>query len=309
VVEKAGEIIPQVMDVIFEERPAGAEKLIPPTECPSCKGIVEKLEGEVALRCRNLSCQAQLIRSLEFFVSKDGIDIDGMGPKIIQQLVETGMVKDISDIFRIEQADLMKLERMGEKLASRIHAAIWKKNLPLHQLLRGLNIHHVGSATARSLANYFKTLERVRSADVEELAQVGDIGEKTATIIRDFFQNERNAEVLELLILNMEGSSLEIVNEDSGKLVEGIAGLKFVVTGTLSTMGRSEAQEMIRKAGGVVTGSVSKKTDFLVAGKNAGSKLEKAQKQGVAILDETAFIAMFAEKPETADQLEQLELF
>jgi DNA ligase (NAD+) len=219
------------------------------------------------------------------------------------------MVKDISDIFRIEQADLMKLERMGEKLASRIHAAIWKKNLPLHQLLRGLNIHHVGSATARSLANYFKTLERVRSADVEELAQVGDIGEKTATIIRDFFQNERNAEVLELLILNMEGSSLEIVNEDSGKLVEGIAGLKFVVTGTLSTMGRSEAQEMIRKAGGVVTGSVSKKTDFLVAGENAGSKLEKAQKQGVAILDETAFIAMFAEKPETADQLEQLELF
>ena len=285
-IQKAGEIIPQVVVVLKTKR--GDVSIIErPSFCPACGGRVIKLEDEVAIRCENLDCPAQLVRRIEYFVGKDGLDIDGMGPKIIKQLVDSGIVKDIGDIFHLGIEDLIHLERMGSLLAEKIMGSIdRRRRVELDKFISSLNIPHVGKATAQILADYFKEFDKLRDASIEELENIGEIGEKIAEAIYGFFHNERNIEIIERLVSG--GLTIE---KSEYKQVEGVAGKKFVITGTLSKP-RNEIRDMIKKAGGVVTGSISKKTDYLVVGENGGSKLEKAKKLGVTIILEDELTQM-----------------
>ena len=294
-VQKAGEIIPQVLRYIPELRPAQTTPVAIPEKCPVCETEVYQDTDGAYLRCLNMACPAQFKERLEHFASRKAMDIDGLGPAIIEQLVDKEIVKDFSDLYALEQHQVEELERMAQKSAENLILAISNsKTRPLNRLLFGLGIRHVGSRTAEILASHYKVMDALMLAPKEELKAIHEIGEIVAGSIGDFFATPENQELVKRLQgagVNMEepGTSLEDINSDTPMV---LSGMTFVVTGALEMGTRDEIETLIKNMGGKTTGSVSKKTDYLLAGENAGSKLDKANALGIPVLDEAAFRMM-----------------
>ncbi|RCW26989.1 DNA ligase (NAD+) [Vibrio parahaemolyticus] len=286
VIRRAGDVIPQVVSVIKERRPETARDIIFPTQCPVCGSHVERIEGEAVTRCTGgLVCQAQRKQALKHFVSRKALDVDGLGDKVIEQLVDREMVKTPADLFKLSAGILTVLDRMGPKSAQNIVNALEKsKETTLPRFLYSLGIREVGEATAANLAMHFKTLEAIQNANEEQLIEVQDIGAVVAQHITTFFSEEQNQAVVKDLL--EQGIHWPEINttEQVGELP--LEGKTVVLTGTLSQLGRTEAKEALQSLGAKVTGSVSKKTDILFAGENAGSKLAKAQELGIEIKTE-----------------------
>jgi DNA ligase (NAD+) len=301
VVRKAGEIIPEVVRVLPELRPAGAARLQLPHTCPECGSELVREEGEAATRCVNSSCPAILRGALRHWVSKGSLDVDGLGNKLIEQLVDRGLVGSIADLYRLDAALLASLERMGDKSAENLVAALTaSKQQPWHRQLYGLGIHHVGEVNAKALAQEFPSAAMLATtaADTPELVTaVFGIGEQIAQSLQQWFAtpaNQRLLEQLEALGFSLAASAQECADAGNQGAAGGGAldGQTFVLTGTLPSLSRRQAQELIEAAGGKVTGSVSKKTSYVVAGAEAGSKLSKAESLGVAVLDEAGLLAL-----------------
>lgn len=292
VVYRAGEVIPRVARVVVDAGHLERPEVVFPTACPECGSPVEREAEQAVLRCTNsVACPAQLRASLFHFGSRLAMDIEGLGQKIIDQLVDAGIVKRLSDLYRLTWEDLVGLDRMGGKSAENLLAALEQsKSRPLDRALTALGIREVGEATARDLARAMGSLEAIRAASEEDLLAIDGIGPTVAGRIRSFFGDERlSAEVDALLALGVRFPSSNTENVSPSV---DLGGKTFVLTGTLPTLKRNEAKAMILAAGGKVTGSVSGKTDYLVAGEAAGSKLDKATALGVSILDEAALIAL-----------------
>lgn len=293
VVEKAGKIIPHVVRVELEKR-TGAEKPFRfPTTCPECGAAVEKDEGGVYIRCINADCPAQLKERLRFYASRAAMDIEGLGPAIIDQLVDAGMVRSIADLYELQFESLLTLERMGEKSARNLLAGIEaSKSRGLARVLAGMGIRHVGERNARLLAAEFGDIHSLMNADIERLAQVAGVGEVVARSIYDFFQSAAGKKLVERL--KAHGVKM---TEDASPLRKSpdelpLAGKTIVVTGTLEHYDRKQIEALIHQLGGKPSGSVSKNTDFVVAGRDAGSKLDKARTLGVKVLTEAEFLQL-----------------
>ena len=287
VIEKAGEVIPAVVSVRSDLRDGSEKKFRMPAQCPICGSKVVREEEQVAVRCVNAQCPAQLKRRIEHFASRGALDIEGLGEAMVEQLVERKLVQEVSDIYRLTSTQLSELERMGEKSVSNLMAAIERsKEQPLWRLLFGLGILHVGVSAARALADHFQNLEALRDATPDELQRIPDVGEVVGASIAQFFREPGNR----MMIERLRAAGLRLTSER--KAASGsdskIKGTTWVITGTLS-QARDEIAEQIIQHGGKVSGSVSKKTSFVLAGEEAGSKLEKARKLGVRIIDEAGF--------------------
>ncbi|MEY2439040.1 MAG: ligase [Verrucomicrobiota bacterium] len=290
VIEKAGEVIPAVIGVKKEGRTGKEKKFRMPTTCPVCGGKVVKDEGQVALRCINSQCPAQLKRRVEHFASRGAMDIEGLGEMMVEQLVGRDLVRDVSDIYKLTPEKLSALERMGEKSVHNLLEAIeLSKTRPLWRLIFGLGILHVGVSASRALADHFGSLEKLMATSVEELQKIPDVGEVVGKSIHAFFQENRNRKMIERL----RDGGVRPQTEPRKKAAAGspFAGSTWVITGTLS-QARDEIAEIIVQRGGKVGSSVSKKTSYLLAGEEAGSKLDKAQALGVRVIDEKAFRKM-----------------
>ncbi len=262
-----------------------------PTHCPVCGGEVVREEGEVARRCINTNCPARLKESLRHFAARGVMDIDGMGDVLIEQLVDAGLVRDIAGVYALTKEQLLGLERMGEKSAQKILDNIeTSRRRPLPRLLNGLGIPFVGERTAQILADAFGSLEAIESASVEQLQEANEVGPKVSESIKSFFHEPRNQALVRSLKAVLQTPPHEVIRREGGKL----EGLTFVLTGTLPGLSRDEAKAMIEAAGGKVTGSVSKKTNYVVAGEEAGSKLEKAQQLGIEVIGEARLREMLA---------------
>ncbi|MFH1537545.1 MAG: NAD-dependent DNA ligase LigA [bacterium] len=283
VVQKAGEIIPQVVEVLKNKR-TGAEKLFKfPDRCPVCGSNVERPEGEAVTRCTRYWCPAMVRERISHFASRGAMDIEHLGPSLIDQLVEKEIVRDFGDLYGLEKESLAKLERMAEKSAENVINAIEKsKDMPLDKLIFALGIRHVGQRAAQILASSFRSLDSLASAPAEMLVQVHEIGPKVAESVNAFFEQEGTREVIEKL--RRAGVNMKM-EEASGGAVASLAGKTFIITGTLSRP-RQEVKRKIEAAGGRVTSSVTKNTDFLLAGESPGSKLDKARKFKVEVIDE-----------------------
>lgn len=290
IVEKAGEIIPAVLRVVKEKRPSGSAPFIFPASCPECGSETRRLEGEVALRCLNVVCPAQVRGRLEHFASRQCMDIEGLGIAVVNQLVSRSLVSNYADIYRLTFDDLVGLEKFADKSANNLLEAIEKsKGNDLWRLLHGLGIPQVGATAAKDLAKAFGSVAQLREATVETLIEVEGIGEKTAEGIVAFFQNDANASIIDdLFELGMNPVAPEIPEGDEAVF----DGMTFVITGTLPNMKRNEAKALIESKGGKAAGSVSKKTNYLVAGESAGSKLSKAESLGIPVLSEEALLAL-----------------
>jgi DNA ligase (NAD+) len=291
-VEKGGEIIPKIIRVCADERFAGSEEYVPPPECPSCGSLLAKLGDEVALRCLNRSCGAQLAASIEHFVSKAAMDVRGMGPAVVKQLLNGGLVKDAADLYGLTAEKLATLERFAEKSASNIVEALEKsKSRPLDRLIHGLGIRMVGASSARDMAGVVDDISEFYKMEVEELESIEGIGLLTAQSIRLFFDRSENVDMVERLRaagLNMKGGKGH--NDSTGEF----AGKTFVLTGALSRRTREQASEIILRGGGKVSSSVSSKTDYVLAGSDPGSKLDKALSLGVRVINEDEFEGMMS---------------
>lgn len=290
IVNKAGEIIPEVVRVVLEKRSGEEKTAVIPEECPECGWKVERQGSEAAIRCTNPHCPALGREGLIHFVSRDAMNIEGCGPSVINQLLDNGLVKDAADLYALTKDDLVALERMGEKSADNLLRAIEaSKENELDRLLFALGIRHVGAKVARILASEFGSIKNLLQAEAEQLAAIRDIGAKIAESVVTWLSVPSNIDLLERL--EAEGLKMEFtvqaVNESNP-----FYGKTLVFTGTLPTLGRAEAQSMAQDVGARVSGSVSKKTDYVIAGAEAGSKLEKAEKLGVKVIDEAEFLQM-----------------
>ena len=290
IIEKAGEVIPAVIGVRKDRRKGGEKKFKMPARCPACGGEVSREEGEVAVRCENLDCPAQLERRIQHFASRGAMDIEGMGDALVKQLVDRKLVRGVADLYDLCLQDLENLERMGEKSAANVIEAVdASKKRDLWRLVFGLGIRHVGVTAARTLTSHFGSMEALSSASREELVSVHEIGDVMAESIVDFFSKRQNQQILARLKkagLNFKADRRPPPADRRPPL---IAGKTFVLTGTLPTLKREEAAEMILQAGGKVSSSVSKKTDYVLAGSEAGSKLDKARELGVRVINEGEF--------------------
>ncbi|CAM4273378.1 NAD-dependent DNA ligase LigA [Lacicoccus alkaliphilus] len=286
VIRKAGDIIPEVVRVIMEER-TDQEVYKAPTNCPGCGHETVKLEEEVAIRCINLACPAQLVEGIIHFVSRGAMNIDGLGEKVVAQLYEAGLIKDVSDLYNLKYDDLIELERMGDKKATNLLNAIEaSKDNDLSKLLFGLGIRFLGAKASRLIAEEFKDIDTIISKEEEDFIQIPEIGEKIAKSIVTYTHNQDFQE----LIGKLKAYGLNLTEAVTVPQSTAFEGMTFVLTGKLSQLTRNEAKGMVEKAGGKVTGSVSKNTDVVVAGVDAGSKLEKARALDVTIWDENEFI-------------------
>ncbi|WP_013630678.1 NAD-dependent DNA ligase LigA [Rubinisphaera brasiliensis] len=299
VVEKAGKIIPHVLRVERERRDGSEQEFHFPTQCPECQTEVVQDEGGVYIRCPNPDCPARLRESLRFFASRQAMDIDGLGIKLIEQLVDAGLLTSLADIYRLPERrdEMLALDRMGEKSVDKVLKGIERsKEQPLWRLLTGLNIRHVGTSNARILAERFGSLGQLQEQSAENLAAVNEIGPVIAESVYEFLHSDFGATLVNQLAdlgLNL-GTAKQVSPEEEGAELPW-AGKTFVLTGTLETFTRQQAEEEIRVRGGKASGSVSKKTSFVVAGAEAGSKLEKAEKLGISILTEADFTQMLEE--------------
>ena len=290
VVRKAGEIIPEIIRALPEKRTGAEQPFKMPEYCPSCGSPVVRDEcGEgAATRCQNPACPAQTSRSITHFASKGAMNIDGLGPQVVELLLSNGKIKDIADLYTLKVEDIEGLDRMGKKSAENLVSAIEaSKSRGLEKLLFALGIRQVGEVAAEEIAGKMRTLENLYNATFEDFVAIKDIGDITATALVEFFASPDTRDLLDRL--SSLGVSTEAKGEERGNLFEG---LTFVLTGTLPTMTRDEASEIIKKNGGKVSGSVSKKTSYVLAGEEAGSKLTKAKDLGVKIIDESAFLDM-----------------
>lgn len=286
ILRKAGEIIPEVVAVTAN--PENSEPFVLPKLCPSCGEPVSRVEGEAAVRCRNPQCPAQLLRNLIHFASRDAMDIDGLGPANLEQLLQAGLIASPADLYTLEAIQLEQLERFGKKSAENLVEAVERsKSNDLYRLVFALGISHIGVKAARLLCDTFPSMSQIQSATEEEIAQIDGFGGIMAKEIVEFFSQESAKNLVERLALlgvNMQGRQ-----ESKGT---ALSGEIFVLTGTLPTMSRKEATELIEKHGGKVTSSVSKKTSYVLAGEEAGSKLEKANALGITVLTENDFLEM-----------------
>ena len=286
IVERAGDVIPDVVKVLLEKR-TGNEQLIPlPTECPECGTPVQRRASEVVPRCSNPHCPAQTIERMKHFVSRDAMDIEGLGEKQLIQLIVAGKINDVADLYLLGADDMFVMDRMGDALAEKLILAIAaSKTRPLSRLLFGLGIRHVGKNTARILARRFASLGELAECTFEQLLTIHEIGDKVARSIVDYFGNPEKILLLEKLPrVGVKPQKEDVIQQDGP-----LTGKIFVITGSLSKWSRKEAEELVEKAGGRAAGSVSKKTDYVLAGENAGSKLVKAEQLGVKVIDEATF--------------------
>jgi DNA ligase (NAD+) len=286
VVQKAGDIIPEVVEILPHLRPPDSQPFVMPAHCPACGTELAHLDAEVVLRCVNRACPAQVVEGIVHFASRDAMDIAGLGPAVAQQLVDAGLVHNPADLYQLSSEQLVKLERMGEKSAQNLVQAINdSKTRGLARLLYGLGIRHVGEGTARDLAEYFRSVDKLSEATLDDLLAVPDVGLNTAESVRQYFTRPENL----ALIRRLRELGVVLEMEEKLELGQALAGKRFVVTGTLEQFSRKEAEEAIRAQGGAVSGSVSRNTDYVVAGEKPGSKLTKAQSLGITILNEDEF--------------------
>ena len=289
VIEKSGEIIPAVVEVLKDRRTGDEKPFEMPLNCPSCGQPVVRTLGQVDVRCVNVECPDQVKRRLEHFAHKGALDIEGLGEMMVSQLVEKGLVKRVDHIYELDEAKLNQLDRMGAKsISNLLDGIVASKKQPLWRLIFGLGILHVGATAARELANHFKTLEAIQSASFDQLVRVANTGEVVGASIRDWFQSADNVALLKALKEHGLNFGEADHHETTG---QALSGTSWVITGTL-TEPREKFDELIRTNGGRVTASVSKKTSYLLAGEDAGSKLDKARKLGVQIVDEEKFKEM-----------------
>jgi len=299
IVRRAGDVIPEVVRVLVEKRPADAREFVMPTRCPECGSAVERLPDEVVARCTGgLVCPAQRKQALRHFASRHAMDIEGLGEKLIDQLVDSGRVRTPADLYGLRADELAGLERMAEKSAANVVAAIDRSRATtLARFIYALGIRHVGEATARDLAAHFGALDAILAAGEDDFLGVRDVGPVLAESIRDFLGEPHNREVIGALrragVQFPEGAPQR---PEAGPL----AGRTFVLTGTLPALSRDDAKALLEGAGATVAGSVSKKTDYVVAGADAGGKLAKAQALGIAIIDEAQLRALLANPKEAA---------
>ncbi|MDD5295199.1 MAG: NAD-dependent DNA ligase LigA, partial [Patescibacteria group bacterium] len=289
IIQRAGDVIPKVVKVLPNLRSGEEREIRVPKKCPMCESEVVKVPGEVAYRCPNTNCYAVNLRRLTHWASKNAVDIEGLGPKIIEQLVKEGLVRDISDFYTLTIGDLGPLERFAEKSADNLVKAISdRKKIDLNRFIYGLGIRHVGEESAIELAKRFGSLEKIKKASPEEIGGIYDFGNVMAKSIFGWFNDKHNLELLEKL----EKNGVRTKTLAGGGKKQVLAGKTFVLTGTLVGLTREEAKVKIRELGGDVSSSVSKNTDFIVAGAEPGSKYEKGEKLGVKIIDEKEFLKM-----------------
>jgi DNA ligase (NAD+) len=293
IIQRAGEVIPEVVKVIESKRTGTEIPFSMPQVCPDCGSQVVRLEGEAAHRCIGMACPAQIRERIRHFASRAAMDIEGLGEKLVAQLVESALIQDPADVFYLTADRLMKLDRMAEKSAANLMAAIERsKTPPLEKLIYALGIRHVGERTARILAKEFKSLERLAAAIGENLLNMRDIGPEVAASITGFFREPVNLNVIKKL---QQAGVKPPEPEEAIRFKSGISGKSFVFTGTLRQMTRNEARERVASLGGICSESITKKTDYVVAGEAAGSKLRKAEAGGIIILDERGFLHLIGE--------------
>jgi len=286
IIQKQGDVIPEVIKVVEEKRTGKEKEFKMPSVCPVCGAPAVRLEGEAATRCVGIECPAQLLRSIVHFVSKEGMDIDGLGYKIVEQLIEKGLIKNIADIYALTLEQVASLKKNGKKFAKNLIDSIENsKQQDLFHLITALGIRQVGTKAAKVLAKKYKTLENLQNATFESLATTDDVGEITANNIIEFFKQEQTIDTLEKL----KNAGVNMENLEEEQLDNRFEGKTFVLTGSLEKYTRQEASDLIEKYGGKVSSSVSKKTSYVLAGEEAGSKLTKAQELGVTILTELEF--------------------
>jgi DNA ligase (NAD+) len=289
VIERAGEVIPYVVQAVPDKRPSGAKPVQAPVVCPSCGGPVEREPDTPYIRCDNPACPDQLKERIRWFCGRNQMDIENLGDVLVEQLVDRGLVKTFADLYRLKKQDLLTLERMGEKSAQNVIDAIAaSRRRGLDRLLAGLGIRHVGNRIAYVLASHFGSLDALAAASEEQLSAVNEIGPAIAHSVHHFFQSERGRAVIDELRAVGIDPKMEKPAADGGALP--LAGKTVVVTGALKRFDRKEIEELIAKLGGKAAGSVSRKTSFVVAGESAGSKLEKARELGVEVIDEEEFV-------------------
>ncbi len=288
IIQKAGAVIPEVVRALKEKR-TGKEKIFKmPKKCPVCGAPVIRPKGEAIVRCSNPNCFAMRRRAVLHFVSREAFDIEGIGPSLVDQLFENNLISDPADLYSLTKEELQALERYAEKSAENVYNAIQsRKEIPLGRFLYALGIRHVGSETAEDLANYFGSLEKIKKAPLEEFLKVYGIGEKVAKSIYEFFRNPTNLKLIEKL----KKAGVKIIEKSKPK-TQKLKGLTFVFTGELESMTREEAKTKVRELGGKPSSSVSKNTDFVVVGKNPGSKYERAKKLGIKIISEEEFLKL-----------------
>jgi DNA ligase (NAD+) len=292
-VRRAGDVIPEVVRVLLDKRPRSAKAFVMPTECPECGSAVVRLPDEAVARCTGgLVCPAQRKQALLHFASRRAMDIEGLGDKLVDQLVEAGLVRTPADVYGLTVETLAGLERMADRSAANVVAAIeGSKATTLPRFIYALGIRHVGEATARDLGRHFGSLDALIAADREQLQDAPDVGPVLAESIADFFAERHNREVIDAL----RKAGVHWAETAPQRAAEGkLAGRTIVLTGTMPTLSRDEAKALIEAAGGKAAGSVSKKTDYVVAGEEAGSKLAKAQELGIPILDEAGLKRLLA---------------
>ena len=290
-VQKAGDIIPQVVEVIKEKRTGEEIEFKMPEECPVCGEPTVRLEGEAAVKCINISCPAQIRRGIIHFASREAMDIDGLGESIITLLLKKDLIKDISDLYYLKKEQISVLERMGDKSATNLINAINKsKENDLWRFINGLGIKLIGTKAAKILASEFKDLDKLMNATEQELINLEEFGQTMADSVVEFFKEEKNISVIEKL--KEAGVNTKLIESDDADIPKIFEKMKIVLTGTLPTLKRNDAKEMIEKRGGKATSSVSKSTSFVLAGEEAGSKLTKANDLGVKVIDEEKFLQL-----------------
>lgn len=290
VIQKAGDIIPAVVEVIKENRNGSEVEFEMPTHCLECGALIVREEGEAAYRCTGVNCPAQRLRNIIHFVSRNAMDIDGLGPSIIEQMLDRKLIETAADLYYVNPSDIADMDKMGEKSAQNLMAALEKsKTNPLSRLINAFGIRHIGEKAAKILAARYKTLDNLREATVEELTVIPDIGEKMAKSVVEFFAQEQTKE----FIKRLEDAGVNCIDDSENSVVDNrFEGMTFVLTGTLENYKRSEAGKIIENYGGKTSSSVSKKTTYVLAGAEAGSKLDKANSLGVTVISEKEFEEM-----------------
>ena len=289
IIQKAGDVIPEVVCAVKEKRTGNETEYEMPKVCPVCGATAIREEGEAVTRCTGIECPAKALRSIVHFSSKVGMDIDGLGYSIIEQLIDKELIKNIADIYTLKLEDIASLKKNGKKFAQNLIEAINEsKNNDLFKLITALGIRHVGAKLAKTLVKKYKTMDDLMNATLEELSMQEDVGEKTALSIYEFFKQEQTIDLIEKL--KQAGVNMNAIEENNTD--NRFEGMTFVLTGSLEEFTRDEASDLIEKYGGKTSSSVSKKTTYVLAGEDAGSKLTKAQSLGVNVITETEFKKM-----------------
>ena len=289
VIQKAGDVIPEIVEVKKEKRTGKEVVFNMPKTCPVCGAEAIREEGEAAIRCMGIECPAKLLRNIIHFVSKEGMDIEGLGENLVEQFIEKGFIQNIADIYTLTFEDIASLKKNGTKFATNLINAITEsKTRPFYKLITALGIRHIGSKTAKTITKHFNTIDKLMNASIEELANLEDVGQIMAQSIYEFFKQDQTID----LIQKLRNANINMEEDQTDTNDQRFTGSTFVLTGSLENYTREQAGEIIENFGGKVSSSVSKKTTYVLAGEEAGSKLTKAQSLGITILTETQFEEM-----------------